>query len=68
MLLGHNQVMLQVLVLFLADSVGTFLIKNKTTMPLAMVAEWVYEPLQIRVADSHGSKVQIPLGICNYYV
>ena len=33
----------------------------------AVLAEWVYEPLQIQVKESHRSQVQIPLGtiICH---
>ena len=31
----------------------------------AMVAEWVYEQLQIQVAESHRSQVWIPLGTFN---
>ena len=32
-----------------------------------MVAEWVYEPLQIQVAESHNTFLfRIPLGTCNY--
>ena len=28
----------------------------------AVLAEWAYEQLQIQVAESHGSQVQIPFG------
>ena len=31
-----------------------------------MVAEWVFERLQIQVAEIHRSQVQILLGTCNY--
>ena len=37
------------------------LVKN-----LSVVAEWVYERLQIQVAENHRSQVQIPLRTCNY--
>ena len=40
----------------------------KRWMYLAMVAEWVYEWLQIQVGESHRSQVQIQLGTCNYNV
>ena len=51
-------------------SSGTFLLHFKSQLlncyyP-AVVAEWVYERLQIQVAVSHRSQVQIPLGTCNY--
>ena len=38
---------------------------NPETYP-AMAAEWVYEPLEIQVAESHRSQVWIPLGA--YYI
>ena len=31
-----------------------------------MVAEWVYERLQIQVAESHRSQARIPLGTGKY--
>ena len=39
---------------------------TKKTFP-NVVAEWVFERLQIQVADSHRPQVQIPLGTCNYH-
>ena len=34
--------------------------KENNLEDLAVVAEWVYERLQIRVAESHRSQVRIP--------
>ena len=36
--------------------------KWKSEYHPAVVAKWVYERLQIQVAESHRSQVQIPLG------